>query len=339
MLQRTLPTLLLGLLIGCGGADGTGGAEEQDDRPRLAFVSNGVDPFWSIAAAGVEAGNAEFDASCDMRMPKDVVDQKSIVEDLLVRGVQGIAISPIDSTNQTSLLDQAATRTQLITVDCDAPDSTRRCFIGVDNYEAGRMAGQLVKEALPDGGSVIIFVGRLEQDNARRRRLGVIDELLGVDYDPERVYPASETVEGGGYTIIDTRTDQFDYSKAKSNAEDALAVYPDLDCMVGLFAYNPPNILEALRNADKLGEVAVVGFDEQELTLQGIIDGTVVGTVVQDPYEYGRQSVRVLAGLARGEESVLPPDGRLVVPAKKIGPDNVESFRSLLAERLGAGSR
>ena len=51
-------------------------------------------------------------------------------------------------------------------------------YVGMDNYRAGRMAGALVKEALPEGGNVVIFIGRLEQDNSKRRRQGTIDEIL-----------------------------------------------------------------------------------------------------------------------------------------------------------------
>ena len=68
--------------------------------------------------------------------------------------------------------------TILITNDSDAPKSKRLAFIGTNNYKAGRALGKLVKEALPEGGDVVLFVGRLEQLNARQRRQGVIDELL-----------------------------------------------------------------------------------------------------------------------------------------------------------------
>ena len=58
-------------------------------------------------------------------------------------------------------------------------------YIGMDNYKAGRMCGELVKEALPDGGNVMLFIGRLEQDNSKYRRQGVIDELLDRDRDAQ----------------------------------------------------------------------------------------------------------------------------------------------------------
>ena len=53
-----------------------------------------------------------------------------------------------------------------------------------------------------------------------------------------------------------------------------MSQHPDLAAMVGLFAYNPPAILQALKQADKLGKIKVIGFDEADETLQGIVDGT-----------------------------------------------------------------
>ena len=70
--------------------------------------------------------------------------------------------------------------------------------------------------------------------------------------------------------------------------------HPDVDGLVGLFAYNPPLILEALEGAGKIGEIKVIAFDEDDETLQGIIDGTIEGTIVQQPYEFGYQSVKYL---------------------------------------------
>jgi len=327
-----LALVLLPLATSCGSGAGTGGSAE------LAFITNGVDPFWTIAAAGVAAGEGEFDAVCEVRMPTDgVVDQKRIVEDLLTRGVKGLAISPIDGTNQNDLLNTAAERAKLITHDSDAPNSKRLAYVGVDNYAAGRMAGELVLEAMPDGGSVMIFVGRLEQDNARLRRQGCIDAILGRDSDSSRFDPPNEELEAGGYSILGTQTDGFDYPKAKANAEDALARTPDLGCMVGLFAYNIPNCIEALETAGKLGAVKLVSFDEAQATLDGIADGTVHGTVVQNPFEYGRQSVRILKELVAGNDSVLPEGGYLDVPARVIKKAELAAFRYELEKRLEAG--
>jgi ribose transport system substrate-binding protein len=320
----------LSIVLACATlAAGCGKKSEQLD---LAYVCNGVDPFWNVAAAGVRAAAKEFNVQCEVLMPPNgIVDQKRMVEALLVRGVDGIAISPIDANNQVDLINEACKRTHVITQDSDAPQSERLCFVGMDNYKAGRAAGKLVKEAMPTGGTTMIFVGRLEQLNAQQRRQGIIDELLerpeqsmhGTKFDP----PGQE-LKGAKYTIISTRTDNFDFAKAKSNAEDAMAAYPDLGCMIGLFAYNTPNCLEAVKAAGKAGQIKLVSFDENEATLQGIVDGSVYGTVSQQPYQYGYHSVRILAGLARGDKSVLPANKFHEVDIMVVRKDNVEKFWS-----------
>ncbi|WP_291176923.1 sugar-binding protein [Gimesia sp.] len=301
--------------------------QKGNGKKTVAFVTNGVDPFWVIAQRGAEKAGEDLDVNVEVRMPpQGVADQKRMVQELLAQNVDGIAISPIDPENQNELLKEIAARSILITQDSDAPESPRQCYIGMDNYTAGRMCGELVKEALPDGGEVMLFVGRLGQANARQRRQGVIDELMDRSHDGSRYDKPGEVIKNDKYSILDTRTDDFDHPQAKANAEDAIANHPNLKCMVGLFAYNPPLCLEAIRDAGKLKEIKVVSFDENEASLQGIMDGTVVGTVVQNPYQYGYESVRVLKALANGDKSVIPENEILHIPARKIRKDNVEEF-------------
>lgn len=324
----------LSLITGCGG--GAGGGAKADGKPTVAYVTNGIASFWVVGEKGAQAAAKDLDVNLEVRMPPNgVADQKRMIQDLLTRKVSGIAISPIDPDNQADLLDEVAARANLVTQDSDAPKSKRQCFIGVNNYDAGRMCGKLVKEAMPAGGSVMIFVGRLEQLNARLRRQGLIDELLDRSEDATRFDENKGEIKGDKYTILDTRTDQFDFGKAKSLAEDAIARYPDLGCMVGLFAYNPPKCLEAIREANKLGTIKVVAFDEEGDTLQGIIDGHIYGSVVQDPYKYGYESVRVLAGLAKGDKSVLPKGGILDIPPRRVDKKNVEEFWAELKRLTG----
>lgn len=310
-----------------------------DKKPKIAYVTNGVDPFWNVAAAGVRQAAEEFQAEAEVLMPtKGIADQKRLIETLLVRGVDGIAISPIDAQNQVEFINQAASLTRVLTHDSDAPSSKRLAFIGMNNYAAGRTCGKLVKEAIPDGGQVMIFVGRLEQLNAQQRRQGVIDELMDrpiqslatIKYDP-----AGREVKGAKYHILGTRTDNFDRAKAKSNAEDAIAAYSDLACMVGLFAYNPPACLEALKTAGKLGKIKLAAFDEADATLAAVAAGHAQGTVSQQPNLYGYHSVRVLAALARGDQSVLPKDKFLEVPIVVVRKDNVEAFVANLKKLRG----
>ena len=315
-------------------------ANKSGGKPRVAYVTNGIDSFWVIAEAGAKAGGKKYDADVEVHMPaQGVADQKRIMEDLLTRGVDGIAISPIDAENQTPLINDAAARTKVITQDSDAPKSNRLFFIGMDNYVAGRMCGQLVKEAMPNGGKVMIFVGRLEQDNARLRRQGVIDEVLGRSHDRTRYDPIDKELKSDKYTVIGTLTDGFDFNRAKGLAEESIAKHADLGCMVGLFAYNSPMCLEALKQAGKLNQIKVVAFDEQAETLQAIKDGTCHGTVVQNPYMYGMESVRVLAAMHRGDNSVVPASKFIDIPARQIRKDNVGPFWDDLKQKTGTGAK
>jgi ribose transport system substrate-binding protein len=308
----------------------------KSGKPRIAYVTNGIDSFWVIAEAGAKAGGLKYDADVEVHMPaQGIADQKRIMEDLLSRGVDGIAISPIDGENQTALINQAAARTKVITQDSDAPKSNRLCFIGVDNYVAGRMVGQLVKEAMPQGGKVTIHVGRLEQDNARLRRQGVIDELLDRSNDRSRFDPVGADLKGDKYQVLGTFTDGFDFNRAKGLAQETIAKHTDLGCMVGLFAYNSPLCLEAIKQAGKLNKIKVVAFDEQAETLAAIKDGVCHGTVVQNPYMYGMESVRVLVALNRGDNSVIPADKFILVPARQIRKDNVDPFWDDLNQKMG----
>ena len=322
------------VVIGCGGSEPlTTDSDEQ--KPRVAYVTNGIADFWTIADAGAKKGAEEFGADLQVLMPANGIgDQKQQIEDLLSQGIDGLAVSPIDPVNQTELLNEVAENTILITHDSDAPESNRQVYIGMDNYLAGRMCGELVEEALPEGGEVMILVGRMEQDNARRRRQGVIDQLMGRPVNADNFDAPGEVIRNDKYVILDTLTDQFDRAKAKANAEDTLSRYPDVPWMVGLFTYNPPLCLESLQQAGKLGQVKVVAFDEAEETLQGITDGSVYGTVVQNPFEYGRQSVRVLVELVGGNKAIIPENLFIDIPARQIRQDNVATYWSELNEKL-----
>jgi ribose transport system substrate-binding protein len=305
-------------------------------KKRFAFVTNGVADFWTIAEAGAKTAGADLGVEVQVLMPTGgITEQKQMLEDIVTRGVNGIAISPIDPINQTEIINRAAQATTLITHDSDAPLSNRQLYIGMDNYTAGRLCGQLVKEALPNGGSIMLMIGRMEQDNSKRRRQGVIDELLDRSVDSSRYDAPGAPITGGKFTILNTLTDQFDLSKAKANAEDTLTKHPDVAAMVGLFAYNTPANLQALEQAGKLNTVKVIGFDEDAATLEGIRQGTVHGTVVQNPYLYGYKSIEMLKAIESGDKTVIPADKFINIEGRQIRKNNVEAFWADLKVKTG----
>ena len=305
--------------------------------PSFAFINNGPADFWKHATVGAHKAGKDFNVDVTVITPLNATDQTRKVEDLLTRGVDGIAISPIDPDNQVDTINNAAAKTILLTHDSDAPLTNRLLYIGMDNYRAGLMCGKTLREAMPDGGKVMIFVGRLDQDNAKRRRTGFIDAFLGLEADPNHNYPSGQELVSADkkYTVLGTMTDQFDKAKAKANVEDAVTSKPDIAGMVGLFGYNPPLILEGLDRVSKLGKIKVMAFDEDEGTLQGIKDGNVVATIVQNPYQYGYDSIRVLNELYKGNKSIIPESKFIDIPARVIDKSSVDAFWKEVKERLG----
>jgi ribose transport system substrate-binding protein len=155
--------------------------ETTGAQVRVAFVTNNASDFWRIARAGIRKAEAELGTVCEFHIPPSGTadDQQRIVEALIAKKLSGLAISPNDPANQTDLLNRAAESMNVITQDSDAPASKRACYVGTDNYKAGRVAGQLIKEVLPDGGTLRCFVGRLDAQNAKERYQGILDELEG----------------------------------------------------------------------------------------------------------------------------------------------------------------
>ena len=338
--------VMLTLLIGCGTGEvpkatqtSPAGTEEGNkERPTIAFVTNQIASFWNIAEVGCNDAGKDFDVNVDVRFPSEstATKQKQIVEDLMSSGINALAISPIDAENQVEMVNGWADQVPLLTHDSDAPDTKRLMYIGMDNYRAGRMVGKLIKDALPEGGEIVITIGRLEQDNAKKRRQGVIDELLDRPEDDTRFEPVDGAIVGDKYTILATLTDQGKPEVAKQKTEDALNTYSDVDLFAGLFAYNPPAIIQALKQANKLGKIKIVGFDEDDATLQGIKDGNVVGTVVQNPYEYGYQSVKILSEILKGNQGVIPEGKFIDISARSVTSDNVDEFWADLKAKTGA---
>jgi ribose transport system substrate-binding protein len=305
--------------------------------PSFAFITNGVADFWEHARAGANKAGKDLGVTVEVITPSSMTDQTRKVEDLLTRGTDGIAISPIDPANQGEILNKAAAQTNLITHDSDAPDTNRLVYIGMGNYDAGLLCGRTLRKAMPEGGKVMIFIGRMDQDNGKRRRVGFIDGLLEINPDPSHNYPSGEELKSadGKFIVLGTMTDQFDRAKAKANVEDTVTRHPDIAGMVGLFEYNPPAILEALDRTGKLGKVKVIGFDENPSTLEGIKSGNVVATVVQNPYQYGYESIQTLNELHKGNKSVIPENKFVDIPARVIDKANVDAFWQEIKDRLG----
>ena len=315
-MRRTTAVALASIVAIVAAACGRGEPETRT----LAFVTNNAADFWTIARKGVEKADAELtDVTIEFRLGDGTAaEQKRIVDDLLAKGVDGIAISPVDPANQTPMLNAAGSQVLVFTHDSDAPEPTRACYVGTANVAAGRQGGALIKEALPQGGRIALFVGKLDARNAQERLRGIQEAIAGTKIE-----------------IIDTRTDDTDQVRAKANVSEMLVAHADLSALVGLWSYNGPAILNAVRDAGKINAVKIIAFDEDDETLTGVKTGAIVGTVVQQPFEFGYQSMTLMARVLAGDRSGIPANRQLIVPTQVIRQDTVDEFRSRLVALRG----
>jgi ribose transport system substrate-binding protein len=304
---------VLGFGLAAAVALAAGGLARAQDKPELDFVVNGASDFWKIAEAGVKKAQEENpDTVMKLKYPEQAAAaiQERLMDDLVAAG----------SKTQTDALNRIAGQVLLFTTDSDAPQSKRVAYIGSSNVELGKNAGELMKQALPDGGKCVGFVGLPGADNARERIEGI-----------------KQAIEGSKVELTDVRGDDIDQTRAKRNVEDVLAANPNIDCLVGIYSYNTPRIYEVLKDTGQLGKIKVIGFDEDPITLGGVREGTIVGTVVQNPYEWGHKGMNLMAAYLKGDKSGIPADGLIIIPGQVITKDNVDAFETELKARISGG--
>ena len=298
------------LAVAAAAIIGLPAAAQPADKATLAFVTNSQTDFWRPAEAGVRKAQTELpNYKLVFRYPKDssATTQTRVLDDLIAAGTVGIVVSPVVGMADT--LARVARQVTLFTTDSDAPNSKRVAYFGSSNTEAGKQAGQLLRRALPAGGKCMGFVGLLRLANAENRIAGV-----------------REALKGSNIELVDVLGDDFDKARAKRNVVDTLTTRPDINCMVGFYDYNTPVILEALREAGKLGQVKIVAFDEEPTTLAGVKDGTIVGTIVQQAYEWGYLGMTALGKYIDGKKSVIPLGERVILPTRIIDKDNIDAY-------------
>lgn len=283
-----------------------------DSKPMLVFVTNGSSDFWKAAAAGVAAAQKELPGfQMSLQYPDQATSaaQQQLLDNLVTAGAKGIMISAIDPDTSTAMLNKIAGQTALFTTDSDAPKSNRVAYIGSSNELAGEQAAKIAKKAMPNGGTCMGFVG-----------------LPGAANAVERIKGFKEGIKGTKIKLIDVRGDNMDQTAAKRNVSDTLSANPNVNCLVGIYSYNTPEIYAALKDAGQLGKITVVGFDGDPVTLGGIKQGVIAGTVVQQPYEWAYKGMKMMAKYVKGDKSVVPANHLMIIPTKIIDKSNVDAY-------------
>lgn len=228
------------LLTGCEQqSDTVSHSSSGTNRLHLAFVANSPGEYWAVVNLGCDIAAQQLgDVNMDFRYPSatTVEAQQQLVIDLVAAGVDGLAISPINAEKQTEFLNSIAAKTLLVCADSDAAGSKRASYIGTDNVAAGTQAAELIKQALPSGGKIALFVGYSSAQNTKDRVQGIKSGLNGSNIQ------IAESIEDGQQSSV-----------AGDNVAKALAKTPDLAGLVGISGYHGPALLKALRAAGKVG--------------------------------------------------------------------------------------
>ena len=296
------------------------GPAMAQDKPTMAFVANVASDFWKAAEAGMKKAQGELsDYTLEFKYPDQgtVASQQSLMDNLAAAGVKAIMVSAVDP-KATEVLNKIAGETALFTTDSDAPQSNRIAYIGSSNVQAGNQAADIAKKAMPDGGKCMGFVGLLDAANYKERAQGF-----------------TEGLKGSKITLADTRGDGGDQTRAKANVSDVLTADPSITCMVGFYSYNTPQIYQALKEADQLGKITIIGFDDDPITLGGIKEGTIAGTVVQQPFEWAYQGFKLMAAYLKGDKSGIPERKQIIVPTKILYAGDIDAYVKNLKAMAG----
>ncbi|MGV3490718.1 MAG: substrate-binding domain-containing protein [Devosia sp.] len=288
------------------------GSAVAQDKKILAVVVKGLDnPFFTVMGDGCadwNAANPDSEYECLYTGPalsSDEAGEVQIVQDLISRGVAGIAISPSNAPAMANMLRAAAPTMPIITVDADllpADASLRKTYFGTNNYDMGvGMATELLK-LKPEGGTVCLQLGNVAAANINERAAGFRDTVAGVK-GTERL---SDT---NGWTEIEgcpTYTND-DIPTANQQMADVFTANPDLDAfiLVGGWAQFGPQAYA--QNTDlvkaKLDskELVIIAGDTLPPQAQAFREGRSHFQIGQRPYQMGNEAPDILISLINGE--------------------------------------
>jgi ribose transport system substrate-binding protein len=288
-----------------GGGTTTDSAGRGSGTKRIVFLTNGSDPFWDACRSGLEEGAKQFDlesAGYTVAMEVNNGKPQGQIDKLRQFASQGdvaaVAISVIQADNAAIIEEMKKLQKKgipVITVDGDVnrekfPDA-RPYYIGTDNVVGGRVLGTAAKALLEsrgkEEGGYVQFAGFTDNDNARNRMNGFQEAI------------------GENYTEKDRMADGMDKSKARENVRNAIANHKDLVALVGIWAYNAPAIAQVVTEKDTRDQHTVVTFDAQAVALEEMSKGNIDAMVVQNPFDMGLQSVRLLKAMLEEDQATI----------------------------------
>jgi len=252
--------------------------------PIVVPIDENEDPFWYGVKAGVYAITREIrevGMETQWVVPGhwDPGDQIALMEELIDKGVDGIAIAPVDPDDLREVIDRAVdSGIPVVTFNTDAPKSKRICFVGQDSLTAGRVAGELMNEILGGEGEVLIITGF-------HKTLGHQQRLQGFKEQIQKYSP--------GVDIIGVYENHNKPEKAYEISQRVLRSCPELGGIY-ITAGGAFGAGQAVKDVGKDGVVKLICFDLFKETIELIREGIVQISIQQDPFFQGYESIRIL---------------------------------------------
>jgi len=286
--------MVLTLLAGCECStdDAAGGGGGDEERRTIAVIPKGTTHvFWRSVHAGAMAAGAELDVEILWQGPvreDDRAAQIRVVEDMISRGVDAIVLAPLDDTALVPVATEAVDEGIPVVIFDSGIDWTGlTSFVATDNFQGGVLAAERMNELLGGTGRVILMRYQEGSASTARREAGFLETMN------ER-FPDIEIVSSNQYGGATTET-------ALATAENLLVSHPEID---GIFTPNESTtfgMLRALSDAERAGDVKLVGFDANESLVDALRQGQIHGLVLQNPVRMGDLAVRTAVARLDGE--------------------------------------
>ncbi len=221
----------------------------------------------------------------------DVEKQLQIIENLIQTRVDALCVTPAGSREIVSAVAKAnAADIPFLIVDTriDAEalgDNHIATFIGSDNYQGGRVAGQYV-------------VDRLDA----KARVAILEGIPGHETGDSRLRGFKDAVEGqAGIEIVASQPANWERDQGFNVFQNVLQAHPDVDTLFACNDLMALGALEAIDAAGRSGEIRVIGFDAVEEARAAVAEGRMLGTVAQFPGEMGRVAIESAVALLNGQ--------------------------------------
>lgn len=268
--------------------------EETYDKDATKFVAilNPGSSYWAWVKEGIEQADEDLGTFTKYSTFNrfDTQEQIRLLEKTEYMDIDGIITVGEPASEEVNALLQKRREEGIpvVLVDTDSDEKSRDCYIGSDNYLAGVLAAQRILEETGGVGEAAVMVSGLKTGNQKERLDGFRD-----------------TIESTAMELVAVKEHQKDKHIIQENFKQILAEYPDLKAVFCAEATSS-NQIGLLLSGRKEQDLTVVCFDNTDVVVQSVKEGSVSATIIQNSFDMGYEAVKTLCELQ--EEAHQVPD-------------------------------